>query len=281
MAIRLLLADVDGTLVTHDKILTEQTIAAVKRLREAEILFAITSGRPPRGMAMLIEPLELTTPLAAFNGGMLVNPDMSVIEQRTIPDDVTPEAIDVLGSHGMDVWIYRGSHWYLRDPQAPHVARESSTVRFNPRVVESLTPVSDGVAKLVGVSDDHEAVLKAVDAVRDRFGDHVSAARSQPYYADVTHPQANKGGVVSYLSKTYQIPTEEIATMGDQSNDVLMFAHSGLSIAMGNASHEVQEAARRVTTSNSNEGFANAVERFILMSLGAGQGPRGSAGGPG
>ena len=115
------------------------------------------------------------------------------------------------------------------------MARESSTVRFNPRVVESLTPVSDGVAKLVGVSDDFDTVQKAVDAVRDRFGDHVSAARSQPYYADVTHPQANKGAVVSYLSKTYQIPTEEIATIGDQSNDVLMFAHSGLSIAMGNA----------------------------------------------
>ncbi len=264
MAIRLLLADVDGTLVTHDKILTDRTIAAVKQLRQADILFAITSGRPPRGMSKLVEPLELTTPLAAFNGGMLVNPDMSVIKQQTIPDGVTPEAIDVLGSHGMDVWVYRGSHWYLRDPQAPHVARESSTVGFSPRVVESLTPVSDEVAKLVGVSDDHDAVLKAVDAVRDRFGDHVSAARSQPYYADVTHPQANKGGVVSYLSKTYQIPTEEIATIGDQSNDVLMFAHSGLSIAMGNSSHEVQEAARRVTTSNSNEGFANAVDRFIL-----------------
>ena len=98
MAIRLLLADVDGTLVTHDKILTERTIAAVKQLRQADILFAITSGRPPRGMSVLIEPLELTTPIAAFNGGMLVNPDMSVIEQRTIPDDVTPEAIDLLGS---------------------------------------------------------------------------------------------------------------------------------------------------------------------------------------
>jgi len=273
VAIRLLLADVDGTLVTHEKILTDRTIAVVKQLKQADILFAITSGRPPRGMSVLIEPLELTTPIAAFNGGMLVNPDMSVIEQRTIPDDVTPEAIDVLGSHGMDVWVYRGSHWYLRDPEAPHVARESSTVRFHPRVVESLTPVSDGVAKLVGVSDDHEAVLKAVDAVRDRFGDHVSAARSQPYYADVTHPRANKGAVVSYLSKTYQVPTEEIATIGDQSNDVLMFAHSGLSIAMGNASHEVQEAARRVTTSCSNEGFANAVERFILAGPGAGQAP--------
>jgi len=125
MAIRLLLADVDGTLVTHDKVLTERTIAAVKQLKQADILFAITSGRPPRGMSVLIEPFELTTPIAAFNGGMLVNPDMSVIEQRTIPDDVTPDAIDVLGSPRMDVWVYRGSHWYLRDPDAPHVARRS------------------------------------------------------------------------------------------------------------------------------------------------------------
>ncbi len=70
--------------------------------------------------------------------------------------------------------------------------------------------------------------------------------------------------MVGYLSKTYEIPPEEIATIGDQPNDVLMFAHSGLSIAMGNASHDVQEAARRVTTSNEDEGFANAVERFIL-----------------
>ena len=77
-------------------------------------------------------------------------------------------------------------------------------------------------------------------------------------------PEANKGGVVRYLSQACRIPPGQIATIGDQPNDVLMFAHSGLSIAMGNASHEVQRAARRVTTSNEDEGFANAVERFIL-----------------
>ena len=120
------------------------------------------------------------------------------------------------------------------------------------------------MAKITGVSDDYDAVQKGVDAVRERFGDHVSAARSQPYYGDVTNPKANKGAVAQYLSQTYQIPAEQIATIGDQPNDVLMFAHSGLSIAMGNASHEVQRAARRVTTSNEDEGFANAVERFVL-----------------
>ena len=262
--IRLFLADVDGTLVTQDKVLTDRAIAAVAKLKQAGILFAITSGRPPRGMSMLIEPLELTTPIAGFNGGVFVRPDMSVIEQRVILDDVTPSVIDVLGTHGMDVWVYRGSDWFIRDPRAPHVAREAWTVKFEPTVVDSFASVSDAVAKVVGVSDDYDAVQKAVDAVRDRFGDHVSAARSQPYYADVTNPDANKGGVACYLSQVYDIPAEEIATIGDQPNDVLMFARSGLSIAMGNASPEVQKAARRVTTSNQDEGFANAVDRFIL-----------------
>ena len=238
--------------------------AAVAKLKQAGILFAITSGRPPRGMSMLVEPLQLTTPIAAFNGGVFVRPDMSVIEQRTIPEALTPAVIDVLGGHGIDVWVYRGADWFVQNLHGPHVARETWTVKFGPTLVDSYASVSDGVAKVVGVSDDYDAVQKAVDAVRDRFGDHVSAARSQPYYADVTHPDANKGAVARYLSQVYSIPPEQIATIGDQPNDVLMFAHSGLSIAMGNASHDVQEAARRVTTSNEDEGFANAVERFIL-----------------
>jgi Cof subfamily protein (haloacid dehalogenase superfamily) len=262
--IRLFLADVDGTLVTNDKVLTDRAIAAVAKLKDAGILFAITSGRPPRGMSMLIEPLQLTTPIAAFNGGVYVHPDMSVIEQQVIPDDVTPTVIELLAAHNLDVWIYRGADWFIRDPKAPHVARETWTVKFDATVTGNFASISDGVAKVTGVSDDYDAVQKGVDAVRERFGDHVSAARSQPYYADVTNPHANKGEVAKYLSQAYQIPPEQIATIGDQPNDVLMFAHSGLSIAMGNASHEVQEAARRVTTSNEDEGFANAVERFVL-----------------
>ena len=262
--VRMLIADVDGTLLTQDKVLTKRAIAAVERLRQAGILFAVTSGRPPRGMSMLIEPLELSTPIAAFNGGLFAHPDMSVIEQQVVPDDVAPAVVEVLAAHGMSVWVYRGADWFVLDPKGPHVAREAWTVGFDPTPVDSFIPVSDGVAKVVGVSDDHDAVAKAVDAARECFGDHVSASRSQPYYADVTHPHANKGGVVRYLAQTYGIPPEQIATIGDMPNDVLMFARSGLSIAMGNASHEVQRAARRVTTTNEDEGFATAVERFIL-----------------
>jgi Cof subfamily protein (haloacid dehalogenase superfamily) len=262
--IRLLLADVDGTLVTPDKALTDRAIDAVRRLGTAGIRFAITSGRPPRGMAMLIEPLDITTPIAAFNGGLLVNRDMSVIEQRVLPEDLVRPVAKLIGSFGLDVWVYRGADWYVPDPKGSHVDREAKTVRFEPIVMASLDGLTSNVAKLVGVSDDLDAVARAAAAAHDQFGDHVSAARSQPYYLDVTHPDANKGAVARYLSAKYAIAPEAIATIGDMPNDVLMFAHSGLSIAMGNASLEVQRSARRVTTSNSDEGFANAVERFIL-----------------
>jgi len=114
------------------------------------------------------------------------------------------------------------------------------------------------------VSDDPHAIAAATSATQERFGDHLSVASSQPYYLDVTHPKANKGAVLLDLAARYAIKPEEIATIGDGPNDMLMFAKSGLSIAMGNAGSDVKQAASFVTTSNAEEGFANAVERYIL-----------------
>ena len=91
--------------------------------------------------------------------------------------------------------------------------------------------------------------------------------RSQPYYLDVTNKNANKGVVVEYLSQHVGVPPEEIATIGDQPNDVLMFKRSGFSIAMGNASDEVKAQAAAVTASYNDEGFAKAMEAFILGSV--------------
>ena len=262
--IRLLLADVDGTLVTQDKVLTDQAVAAVDRLRDAGVLFAVTSGRPPRGMEMLVEPLRLQTPIAAFNGGLIVNPDMTVIERRVLPEDLIRPLSQLMESFGLSVWLYRGTDWYVPDLEGPHVAREAWTVKFEPVLMTGFDGVTRDVAKMVGVSDDHDAVSRAAAATQERFGQLVTAAPSQPYYLDVTHPRANKGEVVKYLAQRYSLSTEEIATIGDQPNDVLMFAHSGLSIAMGNADAQVQRCARRVTDTNEANGFAAAVSRFVL-----------------
>src|SRR5208283_3867515 len=264
VTIAAVLADVDGTLVTKSKVLTPRAIAAIERLHERGALFAITSGRPPRGMRMLVHLIEMRGPMAAFNGGIIAQPDMTIVDEQAVPDDCTPAVIDTIRAHGLYVWIYRAAEWYVTDPHAPHAQREASTVQFQPTVVPSYDGLLDRVVKIVGVSDDHDQVVRCEAAVQQQFGAHVSAARSQPHYVDVTHPMANKGVVVERMSHYHKIPLEQIATLGDQPNDVLMFQRSGLSIAMGNASEEVQREATCVTASNEDEGFARAVEEFIL-----------------
>jgi Cof subfamily protein (haloacid dehalogenase superfamily) len=236
----------------------------VDQLRRAGVLFAVTSGRPPRGMEMLIEPLDLQTPIAAFNGGLIVDREMNVIEERVLAEELVKPIHEEMRSFGLSVWIYRGADWYVPDPKGPHVDREAWTVKFEPKVMDSLDGLTDRVAKIVGVSDDHDAVARASVAMQQKFGAHVTAAASQPYYLDVTHPDANKGSVVKYLARHYQVSHEEIATIGDMPNDILMFADSGMSVAMGNADEEVQQAAHCVTDTDENEGFAAAVRRFIL-----------------
>jgi Cof subfamily protein (haloacid dehalogenase superfamily) len=264
-AIRLLVADVDGTLVTDDKVLTEGSRQAVNRLRAAGIELCITSGRPPRGMAMLVEPLALTTPIAAFNGGLFVKPDLTtIIERRILPFAVASEVTDFLLHAGLDVWVYCGTEWFIRASDAPHVDREQATVRFAPTVLRELGGVLDEAVKIVGVSDDLPLVARCERDLRRHIGQHASAARSQPYYLDVTQPDANKGMALRFDSTFLKIPLEQIAAIGDMPNDVLMFGVGGLSIAMGNASSEVQRCARYVTASNQDEGFAHAVDTFLI-----------------
>lgn len=262
--VRLVVADVDGTLLTPGKVLTPRARAAVHALDEAGIVFTITSGRPPQGMRMLIDELHLRGPITAFNGGLFVRPDLSVIRKHVMPSDSVPSVIDILSRGGLDVWIYTDTDWRVRTRHAPHVDREEWTVKFPPRVVPAFSDALDRVIKIVGVSDDADAMTRCVEHVQRTFGQQVSAALSQPYYLDVTHPDANKGEVISVLSELLAIPTEDIATIGDMPNDVLMFERSGTSIAMANASADVQRAATFVTSSNTEEGFALAMERFVL-----------------
>jgi Cof subfamily protein (haloacid dehalogenase superfamily) len=263
--VKMVIADVDGTLVTQEKVLKKRAVEAVLRLHDAGIQFSVTSGRPPRGMAMLIEPLKLVQPLAAFNGGVLIQPDLAtVVDQNFLPAGVPEQVIEAIEKHGLDVWIYTATDWFVRDMSAPHVAREQWTVKFPPKVVKTFDGLLGRVAKIVGVSDDLEGVAKCEKDVQQAGGEHISAARSQPYYLDVTHPRANKGEVVLAISKLLNIPAEEIATIGDMPNDVLMFKKSGVSIAMGNASREVQASATYVTSTNEEEGFAKAMEEFVL-----------------
>jgi transaldolase len=261
--ISVVLTDVDGTLLTKDKVLTARALQSVKKLRERGILFTITSGRPPFGMRMLVEPLGITGPMAAFNGGVIVLPDLSVLDERGLPEYLVPALVDMVQSHGLDVWMFRANDWLAKSSEGPRVAREMSNIQTPPTIVSSFDGIT-GVIKMVGSSEDPERVAACEAALRRTFGTQVFAARTGLHSVDITHPTAHKGAVIERLSRYLRIPLERIAAIGDQINDIPMLQRAGVSIAMGNADDEVKRSALFVTTSYADEGFANAVEQLIL-----------------
>ena len=96
-AVSLVIADVDGTLLGPDKVLTDRSRVAIGRLAAADIRFTIISSRPPVGMRRLVAPLSLCLPMGAFNGGALLAPDLAVIEQHVLGPRVAQAAVEVEG----------------------------------------------------------------------------------------------------------------------------------------------------------------------------------------
>jgi Cof subfamily protein (haloacid dehalogenase superfamily) len=266
--IKLLVADIDGTLVTRDKRVTPAALEAVRKLRDAGIRFTVISARPPQGLRVIADVVGLTDPVPTLNGGLIVKPDLrTVLRKKLLEPVVVERLLRALPEANLDVWVYTDGEWLVRDENGPYVEHEVHAVKFSPRVLKSFEEIPlDRVAKIVGVSENFDAVAAAEKQIQEAFRGAVSATRSQKYYLDITHPDANKGEGILLLSELLDIPTEKIATIGDMQNDVSMFRRSGLSIAMGNASPDVQREAKYVTTSNEEEGFANAVAKYILAS---------------
>ena len=261
--IRALVSDIDGTLVTSAKLLSQRTLQAVAGLRGRGILFSIVSSRPPRGLKHLADALAVTAPMAAFNGGVLLEPNMSLVAEHVLPAIIARYAVDELRARDVDVWVFSGEDWYVSNGASPYVARETRALQFDPILVSDFDPVLTRVAKIVGLSADHDLIARCEKEIGRTLAGGAAVVRSQDYALDITHPLANKGLALAQIAARMATPLSEVAVIGDGRNDVAMFARSGLSVAMGNASREVQDAADFVTASNDEDGFAEAVEHLF------------------
>ncbi|MGH6958703.1 MAG: HAD family hydrolase [Caulobacteraceae bacterium] len=263
----LFVSDVDGTLVTPDKRLTDASLAAAKALADARVPFTLVSSRPPRGMAQVVRAVGVAMPFAAFNGASLVAPDLSLIEALRLPAEVAARALALLETRGIEAFVFARGEWLIRDPAGPKVERERRTVGFDPTVVESFGAVLGDIDKIVAVSDDPGALDLAEADWRGAFAGRATVERSQPYYLDLTHAAANKGEAVARIARRLGVPLARTVVLGDMTNDVAMFRVAGFSIAMGQAPDAVKAAAGAVTDSNTEDGFAKAVRAFVLPRL--------------
>jgi len=264
MTIRLVVSDVDGTLVDKDKRLTAGTIAAVKRLQAAGVAFTLISARPRSGIMPILDALELDVPVAAFNGGIVFTRDGREAVHHLVEAEVARGALALAVGLPVDIWVFADDRWFASSDAGTHVEHERIASNQYPVIRDDFAGLGDRVDKITFVSDEPQVLRDLHARIDAEYHGRATVAQSQTYYLDITALAANKGQGVAALADALGVPLDATAAIGDQANDLPMLKRVGLPIVMGNAPDAMREGAAHVTRANDADGVAHAIETIIL-----------------
>lgn len=259
---KLVVSDVDGTLVDKHKQLTPGVIAAVRRLKAAGIGFTIISARPRSGLLPIADALGIDAPMGAFNGGIVFTRDGAVASHATIPPDVVEGVFALAQGMAVDIWVFADDLWYASSDAGVHVEHERIASNQAPIVTQDFTALYDHVDKVTFVSDEPALLAGLADRAKP-FAPRATIGQSQTYYLDVTALAANKGDGVAALAGTIGASLATTAVFGDQANDLPMFARAGVSYVMGQAPEAVRAKATHVVAGNDRDGVAEAIGHLL------------------
>jgi Cof subfamily protein (haloacid dehalogenase superfamily) len=270
---RLVISDIDGTLLDPDGGLSPVDFVAVGRLRQAGVKFSLSSARPPFGMQWLIRMLGVDCTCAALNGAVLFDPIGCVYTEMPLERALVDELENRMRKCGVDVWAYMRESWFVPRLSGPRVRQNTEALRTAPIRYARFNEITEPVLKLVGASSDSSVIENCARELRREFSLRACVTASLPHYLDVTHLHADKGYAALAVALTEGVLKGEIVALGDSPGDVPMFHAVGLSVAMGQANEEVRAAASQVTRSNAQNGFAWAIE-YLLSGKWDGHNPR-------
>ena len=261
---RLLLCDIDGTLVRSDKSLADPVVDAVRDLQTAGVPVSLISARPPSGILPLARRLNLSGPLGAFNGGTIFHGDGSIASADRLAPPTAMRALALIERPGIIKWLFDAGRWHAQRDEPAFASRERKSANQEPIIVGDFSELTGAVDKIVAVSDDHAMLADLEAEIAEALGDAATVTRSQAYYLDIMAPRANKGDGAAALARAWDVPLSNVVVIGDQRNDMAMFARAGFSIAMAQGPEEVRRAATRMTASDDDDGVAQAIETIIL-----------------
>jgi Cof subfamily protein (haloacid dehalogenase superfamily) len=261
--VRLLISDVDGTLLNSLGELSPVTLAAVARLRQSGIKFSLSSARPLFGMSWLIRMLQIDCLCSGLNGALLFSADGRIAAETELDLATVEESAACMRRHGLDVWLYTSDHWLVPRLSGSRVRQNSEALRTEPDRYARIREVSAPILKVSGTSEWPADLVACQAELQKELVGRASAVLSPPHHLDLTHSTADKGHAAVAIATREGAQMNEVATIGDSAADTSMFQASKFSIAMGQASEDVRHTATQVTHSNVDNGLAWAIECIL------------------
>lgn len=278
MKYKLLVLDVDGTLLNDEREISKRTLAALLKVQQMGVRIVLASGRPTYGLMPLAKTLELGNYggfVLSYNGCQIIKAQNGeILFERRINPEMLPYLEKKARKNGFAIFTYHDDTLITDSPDNEYIKNEA--LLNNLKIIkedEFSTAIDFAPCKCMLVSDKEEALIELEQHWEKRLAGTLDAFRSEPYFLEVVPCGVNKANTLGALLEHLEVTREEAIAVGDGVCDVTMLQLAGMGIAMGHSQDSVKVCADYVTASNEEDGVALAVEKLILAEVRAAEVP--------
>ena len=272
MKYKLLVLDVDGTLLNNEKEISKRTLSALLKVQQTGVRIVLASGRPTYGLLPLAKSLELGLYggfILSYNGCQIINANNGeVLFERRINPEMLPYLEKKAHKNGFAIFTYHDDTLLTNDPENEHVKAEASLNGLKIIAEEDFSTAIDfAPCKCMLASNNEEALVGLEEHWKKRLDGVLDAFRSEDYFLEVVPCGIDKANTLGVLLEYLGMKREEVIAFGDGVCDVAMIQLAGMGIAMGNSVDSVKACADYTTATNEEDGVAQAVEKLILAEI--------------
>lgn len=278
MKYKLLVLDVDGTLLNDEREISKRTLAALLKVQQMGVRIVLASGRPTYGLMPLAKTLELGNYggfVLSYNGCQIIKAQNGeILFERRINPEMLPYLEKKARKNGFAIFTYHDDTLITDSPDNEYIKNEA--LLNNLKIIredEFSTAIDFAPCKCMLVSDKEEALIELEQHWEKRLAGTLDAFRSEPYFLEVVPCGVNKANTLGALLEHLGVTREEVIAVGDGVCDVTMLQLAGMGVAMGHSQDSVKVCADYVTASNEEDGVALAVEKLILAEVRAAEVP--------
>lgn len=275
--IRLVAIDIDGTLLTDEKSISNNTKKTLLNARKNGVKIVLTTGRPFEGLTATLNTLEFNTNdkdvdgvtiqdyVVCFNGALVKNLYTNdIITDITLQGNHLQEIYQLSQQLGTNIHAFSATQGLIAPKISKYTQLEMDINNISIQLVDFQNiDASEKIVKVMLIDEPH-IIDSAVRNLADQLYDKYTIVRSTPYFLEFLNKEANKGLGLKMLAEYLGIFPGEIMSFGDAGNDLHMIKYAGLGVAMDNATDEIKAAAQFVADSNNNDGVAKTLQQFSI-----------------
>lgn len=268
MAIKMIAADLDDTLLDPHGKITERTKAAVSEAMRRGVIFVPASGRMPEAMRAIAEDLNINGAVIAFNGALTT--DLFTgrdVVRLPVENTLAREAARMAEDRGAHVQLYKDGTYYYKEENI-YAERYAKALGMPGHAVgETMSEWFTGDADKILIVNERENVAVWVEEFRQHFEGRLNCAISKPTYIEIFNCRADKGEALKAYSESLGIRRDEVAAFGDGENDMSMIRFAGYGYVMANANVKLLAESEHAAPSNAEDGLARVLEYWFKCGM--------------